>query len=66
LSVKLLKIVVLSHIIYSSTASTVERLMHMPRVRKVWSSNTKPAEYFTVLQMVRHCFNIYASSCIAL
>jgi len=38
----------------------------VPRVREVWSSNPGPAKSYTALQTVRHCFNIYASNCVAL
>jgi len=43
-----------------------ERLTRVPRVREVWSSNFGPAKSYTVLQTVRHCFNIYAGSSVAL
>jgi len=44
----------------------VERLTRVPRVREVWSSNPGLAKSYTALQTVRHRFNIYASSCVAL
>jgi len=43
-----------------------ERQTSMLRVREVWSSNPGPVKSYTVLQMVRYRFNIYASSCVAL
>jgi len=43
-------------------ASLAERLT---RVQKVWCSNPGPTKFYTALQTVRHRFNIYASSCIA-
>jgi len=42
-----------------------ELLTRVPRVREVWSLNLEPAKSYTVLQMVRHRFNIYASSYVA-
>jgi len=48
------------------TASMAERLASMPRVREVCSSNPVPAKSYTALQTVRHRFNIYADSCVAL
>jgi len=43
-----------------------ERLSRYPLVRKVWSLNPGSAKSYTALQTVRHRFNIYASSCVAL
>jgi len=43
-----------------------KQLVRVPRVMEVWSLNPLLAKSYTVLRMVRHCFNIYASSCIAL
>jgi len=48
------------------TASMAERLTYVLRVREVWSSNLELAKSYTALQTVRHRFNIYASSCVAL
>jgi len=48
------------------TASMTERLTRVPRVREVDSSNPRLVKSFTALQTVRHRFNIYASSCVAL
>jgi len=41
-------------------------LTHVPRVREVESSFPKGRSNLTVLQMVRHHFNIFAGSCVAL
>jgi len=37
--------------------------MHVPRVWEFWSLKSRVGQivYCTALQMVRHCFNIYAS-----
>jgi len=43
-----------------------EQLSCVPRVWEVRSSNPSPAKSYTALQTVRHRFNIYASSCVAL
>jgi len=43
-----------------------KRLMRVPRVREVWNSNFGPVKSYTVLQMVRYRFNIYASDYVAL
>jgi len=43
-----------------------ERLTRGLRVREVWSSNPGPAKLYTALQTVRHRFNIYEDSCVAL
>jgi len=48
------------------TASMAEQLTCVPHVREVWSSNPGLAKSYTALQTVRHSFNIYASSCVAL
>jgi len=40
--------------------------MSVPRDREVESSNHRPAKALIALQTVRHCYHIYASSCIAL
>jgi len=38
----------------------------VPHVWGVWSSNPELAKSCTALQTIRHRFNIYASSCVAL
>jgi len=38
----------------------------VPRVQEVESSNYRPTKYCMALQTVRHHFNIYAGSCVAL
>jgi len=43
-----------------------ERLTHVIRMREVWSPNARLAKFKTALQTVRHRFNIYTSSCVAL
>jgi len=43
-----------------------DRLACVPRVQEVWSLNPGPAKSCTALQTVRHRFNIYAGSCVAL
>jgi len=50
------------------SASIAERLtlVLVPRVQEVESSNPRPAKSYMALQTVRHRFNIYTSSCVAL
>jgi len=43
-----------------------ELLTRAPCVWEVDSLNPRPAKSYTALQIVRHCLNIYASSCVAL
>jgi len=47
------------------TASTAKRLTRRPRMREVWNSNPGSAKSYTALQTICHCFNIYASNCVA-
>jgi len=43
-----------------------EQLKCVTCVQEVWSLNPRPAKSYAMLQMVRHLFNIYGSSCVAL
>jgi len=53
-------------ILNGRAASMAEPLSRLPRVQEVWSSNPEPAKSCKALQTVRHRFNIYTSSCVAL
>jgi len=41
-----------------------KKLTRELRVREVWRSNPGPTKFYTMLQTVRHRFNIYGSSCV--
>jgi len=52
--------------IYSKPPRMADLLTRVPHVWDVYSSNPRPTKSYTILQTVRHCFNIYESGCVAL